>query len=174
MPRYDAPVLSENVSDTDWVRDRLSPWESRLITSIIPTGFDAYARILHPVQLPRDGDALVRWADVSKWSGVEMHPQIQWHEVALPEAIPSTGRPWRGQGPRQGSLFSADAEALIEDLSAFTSTREECFFGLWIGYFGGFSFGPTWLPSNVSSRYGAAQEVARIAPQGIRNVRRCP
>lgn len=137
MANPDAPAMSDDVSATDWIRGRLSPWDSRAVTSIIPSGFEAYVRILHPVQLPRDGVPIVRWADVSRWSGVPLHPRIQWHEVALPETIPPTEPPWRSQGPGQGTLFFSDAEALIEDLTPYTSTPQECYFCLWIGYMGG-------------------------------------
>ncbi|MHB8378780.1 MAG: hypothetical protein ACYDB2_02535 [Acidimicrobiales bacterium] len=136
MYNSDALVASAQVSAADWIRERLSPWDARVVTSIVPSGFDAYARILHPVQLPRNGVPLVRWADVSRWSGVPLHPLVQWHEVALPETIPSTEPPWRGQGPRQGTLFFPDANVLIEDLAAHTSTPRDCFFCVWNGYGG--------------------------------------
>ncbi|HEY5104757.1 MAG TPA: hypothetical protein VII65_06895 [Acidimicrobiales bacterium] len=136
MPNADELTMSEDVSAADWIGDRLSPWELGLVTSFVPSGFESYVRILHPVELPHDGSPLVRWADVSRWSGVPLHPRVQWHEVALPEKVPPTEPPWRGQGPRQGTLFFADAEALIEDLTPYTSTPQECYFGLWIGYSG--------------------------------------
>ena len=136
MARSEMLTASDNVSAADWIRDRLSPWDSLVMTSFVPRGFDAYVRILHPVQLPRDGVPLVRWSDVSRWSGIPLHPLVQWHEVALPETIPSTEPPWRSQGPRHGSLFFPDAEVLIEDLSAHTSTPLDCFFCVWIGYGG--------------------------------------
>lgn len=137
MANPDALTMSENVSAADWIRERLSPWNSPVVTSFVPSGFDAYVRILHPVQLPRDGFPLVRWADVSRWSGVPLHPLVQWHEVALPETIPPTEPPWSSQGPREGTLFFPDAKVLIEDLTPHTSTPLECFFCLWIGYSGG-------------------------------------
>jgi len=129
--------MSVNVAAADWIRERLSAPTNYVVSSIVPGGFAAYARILHPVQEPRDGSALVRWADVSRWSGVAMRPQIQWCEVALPEATPATEPPWRNQGPREGSLFVPDAEALVDDLLASTPGAESCYFCLWIGYFGG-------------------------------------
>lgn len=132
-----APAMSANVSSADWIRERLTSPESCVVTSIVPSGFEAYARILHPAQVPRDGVGLVRWSDVSRWSGVSMHSRIQWHDVALPQTAPLTEAPWRGQGPRQGGLFLPDAEALIEDLTPHTRTAETCYFCLWIGYFGG-------------------------------------
>ncbi|HVA53658.1 MAG TPA: hypothetical protein VNF05_09125 [Acidimicrobiales bacterium] len=137
MTGSDALGMSDNVTEADWIRERLSPWHSRLVTSVVPGGFDAYARILHPVELPLDGGPVLRWSDVSRWSGVPLHPRVQWHEIALPQTIPPTEPPWRSQGPRQGTLFFPDAEALIENLSRHTASPHECFFCLWVGYFGG-------------------------------------
>ncbi|HEV3187982.1 MAG TPA: hypothetical protein VGZ04_08035 [Acidimicrobiales bacterium] len=62
---------------------------------------------------------------------------MQWHQIALPEAIPPTEAPWRSQGPKQGTLFIPDAEALIDDLTPYTSMAHECYFCLWVGYMGG-------------------------------------
>ena len=130
------PPYSNNIEAADWIRDRLSPPGQSVVTSIIPSGFEAYARILHPAQIPRDG-RLVRWAEVSQWSGVPMHDLVQWHEIALPRAVPSTSTPWHGQGPREGTPFVDDVEALIGVLGDFTSNRETCFFCVCTGHLGG-------------------------------------
>jgi hypothetical protein len=66
-----------------------------------------------------------------------LHPRVQWHQIALPETTPLTETPWRSQGPQQGTLFIPDAEALIDDLTVFTPTTQECYFCLWAGYMGG-------------------------------------
>lgn len=89
--------------------------------------------MLHPVQ-ERDGEAPLRWANVSRWSGVAFDSSILWHEVALPEVPPLTGPPWSGQGPREGSLLQADALELVSVLSARSPGR--CLFGVWEGYGG--------------------------------------
>ena len=137
MTGPDALAPGDNSSPAKWIRERLGPFDANLVTSVIPSGFDSYVRILHPVQWPRETVPLVRWADVSRWSGVALHPRVQWHEIALPEATPLSEPPWSSQGPRQGTLFVPDAVALIDDLTSYTSTPESCFFGLWTGYFGG-------------------------------------
>jgi hypothetical protein len=137
MVRSDSPAASDDVTAANWIRERLSPWSSLAVSSVIPGGFEAYARVLHPVQLPRDGVALVRWAEVSRWSGVPLHPRVQWHEVALPQTTPPGEPPWRSQGPREGTLFIPDALALIEDLVVHTTTPQDCYFCLWNGYAAG-------------------------------------
>lgn len=131
-----SPNAGSKALPTDWIRERLSPPDAGVVTSWVPGGFEAYVRILHPVQLSSDRDPLVRWADVSKWSGVALHPRVQWPEVALPQIDPPTEPPWRSQGPRQGLLYLTDTEALIEDLSPYTSTALECYFGVWSGWGG--------------------------------------
>jgi len=132
-----SPKTGSEAPSTDWIRERLSPPQSGVVTSVVPMGFEAYVRILHPVQVPSGEDPLVRWADVSKWSGVALHPRVQWHEVALPQVNPLTEPPWRSRGPRQGSLYLSDAEVLIEEVVPYTSTLQECYFCVWSGYGGG-------------------------------------
>ena len=129
-----SPSAGAEPLPADWIRERLSPPEAGLVSSWVPGGFESYLRILHPVQLPRDRDPLVRWADVSTWSGVALHPTVQWPEVALPQVDPPTDPPWRSQGPRQGSLYLPDAEALIEDLAPYTPTALARYFCVWSGW----------------------------------------
>ena len=53
----------EPVSDVavgDWIADRLSDF-SRRVCDVVPTGFDAYARVLHPAQ--DEHDEPVTWAE---------------------------------------------------------------------------------------------------------------
>lgn len=123
--------------EADWIAERLAPL-GRGVTSVVPNGFDAYARVLHPAEEPDHGSRLVRWAEVSAWSGLALRADAQFHGVALPAEHPGRPAPWRSQGPRQGRLFLSDAEALSELLRGFTTTPDECFFCLWNGYaFGG-------------------------------------
>jgi hypothetical protein len=137
MDATNRPVMSDNIEAAEWIRGRLSPREEHAVTSIIPTGFEAYARVLHPAQAPDERHDLVRWSDVSRWSDVAINDHVQWHEIALPRVAPSTAPPWQGQGPRAGSPFAGDVDALVEHLSNATSTPESCFFCFWSGYLGG-------------------------------------
>ncbi len=118
----------------EWLRERLRAPQDNVTSSVIPSGFEAYVRILHPVQ-EGHGEPLVRWADVARWSGVALVPSIQWWEVALPEVTPDAAPPWRSQGPREGSLSHADTIEMVDVLSRRSS--ELCLFGVWEGYGGG-------------------------------------
>ena len=117
----------------DWIAERLGPF-GESVTSVVPAGFPAYARILHPAEEPAADHRLVRWSEVARWSGVALRPDAQFHTIALPEVRPAAPAPWRSQGPAQGRLSLPDAEALAGVLRCHTSTPEECFFGLWAGY----------------------------------------
>jgi hypothetical protein len=130
-------AFSTDVESADWIRLRLSPFDQYRATSIVPSGFDAYARLLHPAQLPADGRQLVRWSEVARWSDVPMSDLVQWHDVALPRAKPSSEPPWEGQGPSEGSPYVADVDALVDALADHTSESKRSYFCVWTGYLGG-------------------------------------
>jgi hypothetical protein len=128
------PVWSCDVEQARWIGWRLAPFGSRMVTSVVPDGFEAYARVLHPAGDPFPGNRLVRWAAVAAWSGMPLDRNAQFHSVALPPARPEGEAPWRGQGPRKGSLYPPDAEILAGSLRTWTSTPGQCWFCLWDGY----------------------------------------
>lgn len=120
----------------DWIASRLARWEDELtITIVVPAGFEAYARVLHPVETPEHGDRLVRWADVAAWSGMPLRNDAQFHSIALPPtAVPSGPPPYDGQGPLEGILYLPDAEVLAAIGRDWTATPEDCWFCVWDGY----------------------------------------
>ena len=125
---------SEVESATAWLAARLRPPSDMVVSSWIPGDFEAYARILHPVEV-REGSPPLRWADVACWSGLALTPSSSWPEIALAETARASEVPWTGQGPREGSLERVDALALVRVLSPLTPGH--CFFGVWEGYGGG-------------------------------------
>jgi len=122
------------VAEAAWIGERLAPFESSVVTSVVPGGFEAYARVLHPAEEPSWGDRLVRWAEVAAWSGMPLRRDAQFHTVALPPDRPAADAPWSGQGPREGSLYPPDAEVLAEIAAAWTATPGHCWFCVWDGY----------------------------------------
>jgi hypothetical protein len=130
----DAPRWSSDVHQADWIAQRLTPWDEFTITMVIPAGFEAYARVLHPVQTPEPGHRLIRWADVAAWSGMPLRNDAQFHSVALPPTTPSGSPPYDGQGPQPGSLYLPDAEALAAILRDWTASPDDCWFCVWDGF----------------------------------------
>jgi len=130
-----ATQWSAAVEEASWIAAALAPFEQGLVASVIPPGYPAYARVLHPVRTALGkGTRPVRWAEVADWSGVRLHPDSQFHSVALPPGRPAGPAPWNGQGPERGSLDLADAETLIELLRPHTSTPDGCLFCIWDGW----------------------------------------
>ena len=96
----------------DWIAARLASWEDECtVTVVVPAGFEAYARVLHPVETLENGDRLVRWADVAAWSAMPLRKDAQFHSIALPPAALSGPPPYGSQGPQEGSLYLPDAES---------------------------------------------------------------
>jgi hypothetical protein len=139
---------STRVQEADWIGERLRPPEDFCVGSIVPQGFPAYARVLHPARGPNDRP--VRWGDAAAWSGRTLRPATEFDAIAIPEVKPDEPMPWR-HGPRNGSLDSDDARALIAILARHTASPETCWFCIWAGY--GWS-------------YGSGRSVAMLARSG--------
>jgi hypothetical protein len=126
------------VHQADWIAPRLASGQDEYtITLVVPAGFEAYARVLHPVQTPDNGDRLVRlvrWADVAAWSGMPLRPDAQFHSIALPPTVPGGPPPYGSQGPQEGSLYPPDAEALAAIARDWTTTPQDCWFCVWDGF----------------------------------------
>ncbi len=125
---------SRAVGEADWIRERLATHPRGVSTSVVPGGFPAYVRLLHPAADDgRTRQAPVRWTQVAAWSGMPLRPDAGFHSVALPPGRPPEPAPWSLQGPRLGSLSADDAGQLVAHLSGATSTPERCWFCLWAG-----------------------------------------
>jgi hypothetical protein len=127
---------SELIEEGDWIGDRLATPVGSTVTSIIPGGFPAYARILHPAVLAgaEEEDGQARWSQVSAWSGLELRPNAQFHSVALPPQGPVRPELAGCRPPRKGILTAADCSVLASLLRPHTTTPEGCWFCLWEGY----------------------------------------
>lgn len=128
---------SDSVEPASWVGPRLSPFGKGLVTTVVPAGFPAYARILHPVTRGPMGEHTVRWARVAEWSGLRLDRLAHFPDVALPEHTPAGDPPWDSQGPATGTLSAGDAATLVEVLAEYTQVVDgvrRCWFCLWVGF----------------------------------------
>ncbi len=111
-----------DVSVGDWLGQRLGgPLGS--VGSVVPHGFAAYARVLHPVD-PADGTPPTTWARVCADTGAIPHPVMQWGAIAAPGAEAR---------PDLGDLAPAALEALLGVLAPVTGSQD-CFHALWEGW----------------------------------------
>jgi len=66
--------VQRDVSPAAWLVPRLSTPPYRTVAGLLPSGYAAYLRLLHPA---RDGgDRLLRWSDVASSSGRRMHALV--------------------------------------------------------------------------------------------------
>lgn len=149
-----------DVSVGDWLRSRLDDdWS---IHHFVPRGYDAYARIFHPVQvrsLPGrampEMDEWVRmpeaeqsrlmqlmtddettWAVAAEAFGTIMHPLAQWDSllrVARDEGTSIAPDGREFSGGQFGELSPAQLTRVAAHLAAHTATPEDAFAGLWPG-----------------------------------------
>jgi hypothetical protein len=119
--------MSHNEEPIQWERDAAPAawWTARLddsydlLTALVPRGFEAYARVFHPV--PIEGETL-RWSELAARNSRIVHPQMQ---------LSAIGRPPGVDGPTahcRAPLPIAERRALIEVLRPETLTPAKCWF----------------------------------------------
>lgn len=123
---------SADVAQATWIGQRLGPFDSGEVTSVVPAGFPAYARVLHPA---RDSEGRpIRWSEVAARNELELRSSAHFCEVAL-LPHPTDGTQMRDVvGPEEGTLTAADATALIAVLRQHATSPDRCWFCLWDGY----------------------------------------
>lgn len=130
------PDWCRDVTPASWIGPRLHPF-GRDVGSVVPGGFEAYARLLHPVE---PSDCAVadrrRWSDVAAANGRIVHAEMQFHLVSRPAGAPARHGYDRGTGPSWGSLPSPERRLLGEALSETTRTPDRCWFCVWEGFGG--------------------------------------
>ena len=75
---------SSRTAEADWIADQLAPFGSGM-AAIVPNGFEAYVRVLHPAT--DTNDEPMRWADVAAKSGRTMHRLAQFHAINRPPLL---------------------------------------------------------------------------------------
>ncbi|MGW4111058.1 hypothetical protein ACWEFJ_09285 [Actinosynnema sp. NPDC004786] len=128
MASNDRIEPSGEVWEADWVRPRLRRFGSA-VAAVVPDGFPAYARVLHPAVAP-DG-RFARWAEVAARTGRRVHPLAQFAAVARPAG---GGAAWPGREPETGALPADAFRELCAVLARHTDAADRCRFCLWEGY----------------------------------------
>jgi hypothetical protein len=119
-----------DVHAADWIAERVNPFGTD-VGSVIPVGFEAYARIFHPVLLP-DGQH-ERWRDIAERNGRTVHPEMQFHLIDTPRGeAPPAG--YSGAGPSCGRLPLETRRALVERLQSITGPQDDVWLCAWEGY----------------------------------------
>ena len=124
-----------------WLQQDLWTWgpgsqrQGLAVGCVVPTGFEAYARVLHPAWRETErGLEPVRWSEIASWTGSTVHPMMQFHRIANLPAYPGQRAPTWGRVPTEGSLPAAEGKRLVAILRTFTATPDRCYFGVWEGF----------------------------------------
>jgi hypothetical protein len=122
----DGAELQLDTAAADWIADRVLPWGPDVGTrvgALVPTGYDAYARVLHHAE-ERVGSESIRrrWSELALRSGRQMHPAVQFDRFGWPAP------------PPVGSLDRQEATTLVSMLSAYTTTPNNCWLAIWNGF----------------------------------------
>lgn len=128
MAKKSSLLPSSRTSEAGWIADRLEGFGS-CVASIVPDGFEAYVRIMHPAQ-GSNGEHL-RWTDVAANSGRTIHRLAQFRSIHRPP--PDGADSWINE-PEIGSLPPHLLKELCATLTAYVRTPESFFFCLWEGY----------------------------------------
>lgn len=149
--------LCDDVSPAQWIVDCIHPF-AQDVGSIVPEGFDAYARIFHPAARNEGGNTVpVRWSEVAAANGRTIHPEMQWPAIADREPYSHTPHPslW-DHVPNEGSLPSELIPEIVVALRRHTTTPDRVWFAVWDGYsalvFDESGIGTTDLPIDPSKR----------------------
>jgi hypothetical protein len=132
----DRLVQTDDLTAAAWIAPRLGAFASG-VRGVIPAGFEAYARILHPAD---SAEAHVRWSAVAAAGAKVAHALMQFHTLVGvgPNEYDVDSAAWTGSVPDQGDLEPESLAALLDILARHTASVERCWFGVWEGY--------GWLP----------------------------
>ncbi|MET4614169.1 hypothetical protein ABIC28_005182 [Rhodococcus sp. PvR044] len=134
-----------------WIVQRMGRPFDGTVHSILPDGFDAYARIFHPAVIWDGSNAVpVSWSRVAESTGSTVHPAMNWESIYRLESTLRVD-----DAPSLGCLPRQVRRDLTSILSRFTADREDCFFAFWEGNFdeGEFAAGGKFVLNSGRSYY---------------------
>lgn len=141
----DRPQPLTDVRAGDWIAPRLGPFGAA-VGSILPRGFAAYARVLHPAPTAPS----TTWAAVCAATGATPHALMQWSAITRGDA-----ERW-GHEAGGGSLEPRTLDALCTVLERHTAVQG-WFFAVWDGW--------GWLHEGASIRLVASTDGPVPPPQ---------
>jgi len=117
MPRFER---STDVAAGGWIAPRLRG-AFGAVGLVCPTGFEAYARVFHPVNPYSLSLERHSWAQVAAATGSVVHPAMQWGRIS---------RGWEGGEPPTGTLEESRLALLADAIGG----DDPVTLGFWTGY----------------------------------------
>jgi hypothetical protein len=119
-----------------WIVERIHDFGVD-VGSVIPEGFDAYARLFHPAsRTTLDGEQPVRWSEVASTNSRVVHPEMQWPNISGCEPYSGGSVPGVWDKEPNDQLPRDYAGQLADLLAQHTTTSEKVWFCVWTGYGG--------------------------------------
>jgi hypothetical protein len=129
--------FQSDVAPSEWILPRLLPSildgaRGTPAGAIVPTGYPAYARVLHPLGEGTLHHPFVSWKENADRNGRIYHPLMQFQRIGVP--VGEVFGPFRGSDqPSPGHLSKETCKVLYSTLVPWTSTPEVCWLGIWEG-----------------------------------------
>jgi hypothetical protein len=140
-------VVLRDMGGTSWIDDALQPRgllpDGVLVGEIVPSGFEAYARVFHPARRflgpSIEQRVILRWSEIAEARGKTVHPEMQIEAlIDNPDAfdyqhwtaISTGGGEWF---PPHEWLEDTEALALASVLRPFTAAQD-AWFMMWDGW----------------------------------------
>lgn len=137
--------VTDAIEQGSWLTDQVGSWGTA--GAAAGTGFEAYARILHPLEAWRQDtniedehglhpaeNELWRWADVAARVGKVIHPLVQYTALVDVDAVAAFAGGWRVSPPTTGWLDPDLLARLTHHLTATTGTPNDLLAGVWNGW----------------------------------------
>lgn len=119
---------STDVSSGAWLVERIRGFAVN-VGSIVPSGFEAYARVFHPIER----GPVRRWSELAAANGRIAHPEMQFHMIAHPPGETADGYDLY-DGVEVGTLPSPELTVLSTLLADHTPPSTTCWFAVWEGF----------------------------------------
>lgn len=134
----DAVLLdpAPNAEPAAWVVQGLRGFGESVL-SVVPEGFEAYARVFHPAYENRGAERVpLSWADIAARNGREPHKGMQWVGVSAGTSAhyPGDDASDNLDLPEEGNLPLELARRLYPVLERHTNSPETCCFAVWEGF----------------------------------------
>jgi hypothetical protein len=129
-------LAAKNAEPASWIPSRLHPFAMD-VGSIIPEGFAAYARVLHPpYRLTAAGNkSPVRWRDIASANNRTIAAEMQLLDISCqPTRFSASGEQLWDQQTQTGNLPLEIAARLAAILPSHTLTPDLCWFAVWEGF----------------------------------------
>ena len=127
-PLHAAPSLAA----ADWLVDESKRMGHR-VDFLVPEGFEAYVRVLHPALvdvLESDENRWATWRETAEKHGKDLHPEVHWEDlVGHLDGDGESGEPW----PELGSLPGREHRR-VAAIAARHTTADRYWLAWWDGY----------------------------------------